>query len=1171
MINNITGYKVGDLIESRYRVVTAIGQGGMGEVYRVADIGRGYEEIALKLIRKELIGISEDRLETIIQREIRILTQLWHPNLIEVYNYGITEGGNIYYSMAYVDGPNLGEKMDTLGINELLPMLVQICRALAYLHARGVIHGDLKPANVLLEGKQVRLVDFGLARDMNAQQRGQRYFSPFYAAPELAQGQNVDGRADLYSLGAIAYTWLVGEPPDFMISAERLIRFALGDAIMGQQGVPSRIGDLIARLLAQDPGKRYATANEVIEALNFACGSSYALETKETASSYALRTHFVGRGEEQNQLQDYWKTARHGQAQLVLISGESGVGKTRLVEELEVKVKLSGSRAVWGQCLESGGSAYQPWREILRVLLRHVEGNEGFDGERLGPVLAAILPELWDRSYMVGLTPPTELAPAAAQQRLNDAILKVLQNASEIRPTMVIIEDAHWADEATQVLINFLARALYCKDLMVCVTYRSDEIDDYQDLDKLSGNFVKHIQVGSLTPKFTQALVGSMLGVTKLSAEMMATIQRTTEGNTFFVQELIRTLAEEGTVLQRTLDGWQVDEQALDEVRLPESIQQVIVRRLERLAPDTQRVLRWAAVAGSVFWEGALENVSGLEKENVAEALSEAAEKELIILRDESSFVGERECIFVKPIMQQVSYASIPPEEQQEAHARVAAWLLARSDAEIEQHLGLVAETLQGAGQSDQAAVYLTKAGEQAAAQFANTEAANYLSRALDLTSEDDHIKCFDLLLTREKVYGLQGAREKQQRDLSSLESLVETLADDWRRAAVALRKAYFGEMTGNYSMANAAAQEAINLALATTDPSVEAAGYLHWGRTLRRQGEYEAARIQLEKAQTLARAAGQPQVEANCLQTLGSLHYRRGEHAEGMVFAEQSLLIFREIGDRHGEGLAFNNMGTLFIQQGDYAKASAHLDQALAIMREVGGRRGQGFPLIHLGIVLLHWGKYAEARAHMDQALHIFQETRDRALEGEALHSLGLAYHLLGDNETAHNCCQEALLITRETDNRRGQGYALTNLGHALAGLGNLTEAADAYQEALILRSGLGELHLAMESRTGLACVNFAQGDRDGAQAHVDDILDYLRTNTVDGVQEPLRLYLRCYRVLQANQDPRATEILKTAYHKLQHMAAKISADDLRRSLLENVRSNRKIVRAYDKVMNAK
>ena len=820
MQNNITGYAIGELIENRYRVMAIIGQGGMGEVYRVADIGRGYKEIALKLIRKELLGIPAKFLARIMQQEFRLLTQLWHPNLIEVYDYGITESGGIYYSMAYVDGPNLGEKMPSMRLEMLVQALVQICRALAYLHVRGVIHGDLKPANALLEGEQVKLVDFGLAQEIKTQQDSQQYITPNFAAPELIQGREVDGRADLYSLGAIAYTWLVGKPPDFMLGADRLIGIAVKEALHRQPDILPGFGGLIARLLAQDPEKRYATANEVIEAINIASGSSFTLETKDTASSYALRAHFLGRDAELNKLLNYWETAQNQQAQLVLIGGESGVGKTRLVEELEIAGELEGSRVVWGQCLERGASAYQPWREVLRVLMRYVEEVEGFDIEKLAPVLATILPELWERPYMIEATPPAELTPAAAQQRLNMAIVQVLRVAAQNHPIIVIIEDAHWADEATQVLNSSLARILDFDGLMVCATYRSEELEGNQPLLQLSGENVKHILLKNLTPEQSDALVESMLGIDHLPAGMAEKIQLITSGNTFFVQELIRTLAEEGRVLQRTLDGWHVDVGALEMFGLPDSIQQVIHRRLEKLSPETQQALRLAAVGGVVFWDGILEHLGEIAPDKLKGVLQEGLEQEIIFLRDETSFAGEREFLFFKPVMQQVCYESIPAGEIQAEHAKVVAWLQARSAEEINQNLGLIANHLEGAGQFEQAADHLMRAGEQAAKQFANAEAIGYFNRALDLTPTDEHTKRYALLLAREKVYDMQGARDAQAQDLATLEKLTQDMADERRQAEVALRRAINAEVTCDFPAAIASAQVTIDLA--------QAAGHTH-------------------------------------------------------------------------------------------------------------------------------------------------------------------------------------------------------------------------------------------------------------------------------------------------------------------------------------------------------
>jgi len=1150
-----------------------IGAGGMGQLYRVVDTGRKDAELALKMVRLQGSGISESELLEKFQQEFRLLTQLWHPNLIEVHDYGVTEGGDFYYTMDYVDGPNLSDAMAGMGIDQLVPTMVQICRALAYLHGRGIFHGDLKPANVLLAvpaGEQVRLVDFGLAQEMQVQLEGQRYITPHYAAPELAHGRRVDGRADLYSLGAIAYTWLVAEPPDFMLGTERLIAMALREALRAQPEVPHSIDDVIKRLLLENPEQRYATANEVIEALNLATGSAYALETKETASSYALRTRFVGREAEMAQLWTSWEMAQGDQGQMVLISGESGVGKTRLVNELEVQVELEGVRVVWGQCLESGGGAYQPWREVLRVLLRYIEGVEDFDLARLGPVLATILPELWERSTTAGMAPPAELEPAAAQQRLNDAILRMLQAAAGARPTLVVIEDAHWADEATQLLIGFLARVLDFGGLMVCITYRSEEVGEDQLLHQLSGEPVKRIPLENLTPERTNELVESMLGMARLPQGMMEKIQGTTAGNTFFAQELIRSLAEEGVVLQRTLDGWRVDEQALAEVGLPDTIQQVIWRRLERLSPDTQMVLRWAAVVGVVFWDGVLADVSGVGKDLVARALSEAAEQELVILRDESSFASKREYLFVKPVMQQVSYASIPGEEQRAAHAGVVTWMLARPDNEIEAHLGQIAEHLEGAGQIEQAVQYFRRAGEQAANQFANAEAISYLGRALELTPQEDaprhSTQRYDLLLAREKVYALQGARQAQVRDLATLERVARSLADDRRRAEVALRRAEYAEATGDYPGAIAAAQEAIRYAQTAQCVSAEAEAYCKWGYALYRQGEYEAARLQLEQALALAQAADDRQVEAATLHSLGnSFLIHRGEFAKARSYYERALYIFRELGNRVREGYALNNLGVTFMYEGDYVAARSYYEQTLRLSRQIGARLSECYPLINLVMIYNFCGDYVRAKAHFEQVLPITRQVGSRLDECMTLVHSASTLQAMGDGRAALENSQLALRIAQEIGCGYAQGDAWIAVGQALEGLERLTKADEAYRQCLGIRRETGETHKVPHTLAGLARVALLQEDLSPTQAYAEEILSHMESIVQDGIRElPLLVHLTCYRVLHACQDPRAQAMLETAYQQLQERAARITDDKLRRSFLENVAAHREIASKF-------
>ncbi len=185
---------------------------------------------------------------------------------------------------------------------------------------------------------------------------------------------------------------------------------------------------------------------------------------------------------------------------------------------------------------------------------------------------------------------------------------------------------------------------------------------------------------------------------------------------------------------------------------------------------------------------------------------------------------------------------------------------------------------------------------------------------------------------------------------------------------------------------------------------------------------------------------------------------------------------------------------------------------------------------------------------------------------EATATTNLALLLHHLGDDEAARDYSQQALQIYRDLGDRAGQGYALTNLGHAFAGLRRLAEASEFYQQAITLRRELGQPSLVIESLAGLARVSLAQGRLAQALAQVEEILSYLEHNSVADAEEPFRIYLTCYRVLQANQDARAQAILKTAHTLLQETAAKIGDEAMRRLFLENVAVHREIVTEFSK-----
>jgi tetratricopeptide (TPR) repeat protein len=640
--------------------------------------------------------------------------------------------------------------------------------------------------------------------------------------------------------------------------------------------------------------------------------------------------------------------------------------------------------------------------------------------------------------------------------------------------------------------------------------------------------------------------------------------------------------------------------------------------------------LQRASVVGRIFWKATVDYLGIGEaspaidgRTDVSALLDAVCARELTFPRRTSAFAQTREYIFKHALLRDVTYESVLKKERRAYHALVAEWLLERSRARAREYAGLIADHLDLAGQKERAITHLQRAAEQAAAQFANTEALHYLGRALDLSDETDYTRRYDLLLARETVYDLQGEREAQRQDLLTLAELAELSADNrmaaaLQKAEVALRRAHYAEMTGDYPQSIASAMEGIKSARAAAERQIddpgpgptdqpiklEATGHLRWGQALARQGEYGKAQGQLEKALTLARSIGILQVEAHGLRTLGSLCWYQDDYAGATDYFEQALALYRKIGDRRGVARTLGNLGVVPWTVGYYAKATAYFEQALRIHREIGDLSGEAVAYNNMGIVTFAQGYYEEAQRFYEQALHLQQMVGDREGEEMSLNNLGVAsrsmgnyaaakdyferalrisraigiqrgqavtlsnlgliLHNMGDYEEAEGYCRQALQIALDLGLRDLEAESLTNLGHALASRGDLAGAADVYRRAVALRRELGQSAMMMESLAGLARVTLKQGKEAEALALVEEILQYLEAETLEGAEEPFWVYQSCCHILLATHDSRAQKILEIAHTRLQEQAAKIKAEEFRRMFLENVITHREIVEAF-------
>ena len=1155
----------------------------MGVVYRATDRLTG-ETVALKQVHlSDKLQISdslapnatEDDLRLSLAHEFQILAGLRHPHIISVLDYGFDGAKRPYFTMTYLpNAQTILEAAQDTSFERKIELIQQLLQALAYLHRRNVLHRDLKPDNVLVCQGVVRVLDFGLSVSdtMSSDSVG----TPLYMAPELFNGEIYSRQADLYAVGVLLYQLLTGkhpfEPFDFGF-LERVL-----EAEPDWMVVDERLRPFLRQLLTKTAEDRLVTARETLLFLADTLKQPLPPETAVIRESYLQAATFVGRAGEMKQLTTALNQAKEGQGSAWLIGGESGVGKSRLLRELEISALVDGFLVLRGQAVRDGsGQTYHIWREILRYLLAISPQVDPLTTT----VLLPLVPDI-EQLLDCKVSPAPALEESAARVRLFTVIARLFRQQTQ--PLLLLLEDLQWAEESLLPL-PYLVRFISEQPWLIVGTYRDDERPDLPQALPM----MKQLALPRLNEQSVADLAVAMLGDAGQQAGLLTLLQRETEGNTFFLVEIVRALAEEVGQLAA------IGRAELPHRLMPDGIQTIINRRLARVPQVGQPLLLQAAVAGRRL--------------------------DLALLRTLAPELDVDN--WWLPVCAETAVLEVQGNQWQFSHDKLREGLLAKAQPaklkQSHQQIALTLEKLYGAdanhaaqlayhwGQAEELAQerhYSFLAGSHAAAQYANEEALNYFTRALTLTPITDLEGRYALYLAREQIYNLLARREEQAADLAQLTQLAAHLADPNRQIDILLRQANYAFEASQLEQAKEIAQEAISLFENLGVDSRTVTGYLTWGKALHWQGQYEVAQSVLEQGLAVCRQVGDLRLEASALRELA---YLRAEmdafeqsrrdceaslaiacqigdrweeskilnilgiwaglqqlYAEANAQFTANLLIRREIGDRQGEAEALSNLGNLAVMQRLYDLARQYCEDSFNIYYEIGYEIGFTYTSYNLGNAMVHYGAYEEAVGSLKRGLALLRELGlKKSWWCMTLGALGYALLCQGEDEQAQACFDEGIALAQEIKMPISSWEHLNYLGYLRERQGDFVSAQAYYQEAFLVTQN-ERSYWAVQSQAGLAYMAVMLGQ--DPEPHLGAVLHYLAQHPELGLTEqPGWVYLHLYLALDSLGEARATDILAQAYRFVQGVVAQIEDVVVRQSLLENVMEYREIMRLYE------
>jgi len=962
------GHRIGPYVYERI-----VGKGGMA----VVVLGRSPDgrEVALKILKASRFKTGLTR----FRREFRALSRIHHPNVIRVEAYGDIFN-HPYIAMEYVEGRDLHQTIRSFSALPTLEerwakcegILVDVCKALAHVHQRGLVHRDLKPSNILLsEEGRAKLTDFGIVKDLDPNS------DPFasrtlvgtwaYASPEQIGGQPLDHRSDLYSLGVILFAMLTSRRPfaakDMMGYRRAHLEVTPPRARDVEPEVPAHLDEICWRLLQKAPRERFQSALEIL----------YRLEQLEEghfeSNLESWRPPLTGRKEEMAVLNKAVNSLTARRGGVIGIRGEEGAGVSRLIDEACAPA-------------ERIGIPVHKVREIDKPgLVGILELTRQVSGE-----LGAACP----KSLTQALKDWTEMeAPGVdAAYQLVDALAGGLGRLLQDGPRLLVLDDFHLATGRELQLMGILSRRMVAENspILVLIGYRSDKsnppLDRFMSVDRL-GTQARILDLAELNEVAIRDMLSSLIGPGKKAQLLAERLHKSTEGNPAFVSQFLASLIQQGVLVtegSRMHLAADANEIATGHLKIPPGVRQLVRARLDDLSEEEIQVLRVLAVNGRRLELDCSLEVLDKDEDEALDAFDSLLSRGLISESRAHHLVHHE---IRHGLLKDLVYRDLDPQERAELHYTLGRTLEQRyGDAQfaVEQ----VGEHYRMAGESGKAYSYLISATQGLWLRGLPGQAWEISSRAVAI--ED---------LSRVDLQPNQLKQLKQ--------SLLQVRAD-------------ICYMRGEWKEAQTIQEALRELARELGDQKALVDALRNLGRIHHRLEQRESAIALMEQSQATARSIGYRQGLVRALFELAVQAWDRADLDATEDLAREGLVMAGTDGKTMAKERAELLLALTAVDayRGNLSSSARGLKEAIEILTGLGQNQVLCIALCNLGEMLVWQGRLSEGQAHAARSLEIAMELDYRIGQASATRVSAEALLEIGEWNAAKKTFERSLKMSR-------------------------------------------------------------------------------------------------------------------------------------------------------------